>query len=66
MSYVIAAPDPLGGILTPAQTASLTLEIFGTTGTVPLFGTAFGGILPGLLNFLPEQLAEAIGAAHLP
>ncbi|TDK91057.1 PE family protein [Mycobacterium paragordonae] len=53
---------PLGGILTPAQTASLTLEIFGTSGTIPLFGTAFGGILPGLLTFLPEQLAEAIGS----
>lgn len=52
---------PLGGILAPARTASLTLEIFGTTGTIPLFGTAFGGILPGLLTFLPEQLAEAIG-----
>lgn len=52
---------PLGGILTPAQTASLTLEIFGTTGTIPLFGTAFGGILPGLLTFLPEQLAQALG-----
>lgn len=54
---------PLGGILTPAQTASLTLEIFGMTGTIPLFGTAFGGIVPGLLTFLPEQLAQAIGAA---
>lgn len=53
---------PLGGLLTPPQFASLTLEIFGTTGTIPLSGTAFGGLLPGLLTFLPEQLALAIGA----
>ncbi|RUP04191.1 MAG: PE family protein [Mycobacterium sp.] len=58
---------PLGGILTPAQTASLTVEIFGMTGTIPLFGTTFGGIVPGLLTFLPEQLAAAIGGgAGLP
>ncbi|OBI86748.1 PE family protein [Mycobacterium asiaticum] len=54
---------PLGGLLTPAQTASLTLDVFGMTGTIPLFGTQFGGIIPALLTFLPEQLAEAIGAA---
>ncbi|OBJ55924.1 PE family protein [Mycobacterium asiaticum] len=54
---------PLGGLLTPAQSASLTLDVFGMTGTIPLFGTQFGGIIPGLLTFLPEQLAEAIGAA---
>ncbi|POX80238.1 PE family protein [Mycobacterium kansasii] len=53
---------PLGGILTPAETASLTLTVFGETGTLPLSGTAFGGIVPALLTFLPEQLAEAIGA----
>jgi len=53
---------PLGGLLTPAQAASLTVDIFGTTGTIPLTGTAFGGLLPALLNFLPEQLAQAIGA----
>jgi hypothetical protein len=51
---------PLGGILTPLDFTSLTIPILG--GTVPLSGTTFGGILPGLLNFLPEQLAEAIGA----
>lgn len=54
---------PLGGLLTPPQFASLTLEVFGTTGTIPLSGTVFGGLLPGLLTFLPEQLALAIGAA---
>ncbi|MDP7725057.1 hypothetical protein [Mycobacterium sp. TY814] len=58
---------PLGGILTPAQTASLTVQIFGMTGPIPLFGTSFGGIVPGLLTFLPEQLAAAIGGgAGLP
>ncbi|OBK14849.1 PE family protein [Mycobacterium asiaticum] len=54
---------PLGGLLTPAQFASLTLTVFDMTGTIPLFGTPFGGLIPGLLSFLPEQLAEAIGAA---
>ncbi|OBK31020.1 hypothetical protein A5634_00835 [Mycobacterium asiaticum] len=57
---------PVGGLLTPAQFASLTIDIFGTTGTIPLFGTQFGGIIPGLLTFLPEQLAEAIGAPAFP
>ncbi|EUA11516.1 hypothetical protein I546_2868 [Mycobacterium kansasii 732] len=45
-----------------AETASLTLTVFGETGTLPLSGTAFGGIAPALLTFLPEQHAEAIGA----
>ena len=30
-----------------------------------LSGTGFGGILPGLLTFLPETLAQAIGAPPL-
>ncbi len=52
---------PLGGILTPLQFASLSIPALGP-GSLTLSGTAFGGILPGLLAFLPEQLAEAIGA----
>jgi hypothetical protein len=31
-------------------------------GTIVLSGRTFGGFLPGLLTFLPLQLAEAIGA----
>jgi hypothetical protein len=52
---------PLGGILTPLQFASLQIPILGP-GSLLLSGTGFGGILPGLLTFLPETLAQAIGA----
>lgn len=51
---------PLGGLLTPLQVASLDVPLLGAT--IPLSGTTFGGLLPGLLSFLPEQLALAIGA----
>lgn len=52
---------PLGGILALPESASLAIPILGP-GTLPLSGTTFGGILPALLTFLPEQLAQAIGA----
>ncbi len=52
---------PLGGLLTPLDFASLEIPIFGP-GSIDLSGTTFGGFLPGLLTFLPEQLAEVIGA----
>lgn len=52
---------PLGGILTPSEFASLSIPLFGL-GPFPLSGTAFGGVVPDLFTFLPEQLAEAIGA----
>jgi hypothetical protein len=51
---------PLGGLLTPLQVASLNVPLLG--GTVQLSGTTFGGLLPGLLSFLPDELARAIGA----
>jgi hypothetical protein len=51
---------PLGGILTPLEFGSLSIS--GVPGSTTLSGTTFGGILPGLLIFLPGQLAEAIGA----
>jgi hypothetical protein len=51
---------PLGGLLTPLQVASLNIPLLG--GTVQLSGTTFGGLLPGLLSFLPDELARAIGA----
>jgi hypothetical protein len=52
---------PVGGILTPLQFASLSIPALGP-GSLTLSGTTFGGILPGLLVFLPETLAHAIGA----
>ncbi|OBF50998.1 hypothetical protein A5787_07685 [Mycobacterium sp. 852002-50816_SCH5313054-b] len=55
---------PLGGLLTPLQFASLQIPILGP-GSLQLSGTGFGGILPGLLTFLPETLAQAIGAPPL-
>ncbi|WP_068177523.1 PE family protein [Mycobacterium sp. UM_CSW] len=55
---------PVGGVLTPLQFASLSIPALGP-GSITLSGTAFGGILPGLLVFLPETLAQAIGAPPL-
>lgn len=53
---------PLGGILAPLQTAELITDL--TPGVpFPLSGAEFGGIVPGLLSYLPQQIAEAIGAA---
>jgi hypothetical protein len=54
---------PLGGILTPLNYGSITGIIpgFGPL-PFPTDGTTFGGTLPGLLNYLPQQLAQAIGA----
>lgn len=52
---------PLGGILTPLQGGQLVTDI--SPGVpFPLNGAMFGGILPGLLTYLPEQFAQAIGA----
>ena len=31
--------------------------------TLPLSGTPFGGLVTDLLNFAPEQLAQALGAS---
>jgi hypothetical protein len=50
---------PLGGLLTPLQFASLRIPALGP-GSLTLGGATFGGILPGLLTFLPETLAAAI------
>lgn len=55
---------PVGGLLTPPQFASLSIPVLGP-GSLTLGGTTFGGILPGLLVFLPQQLAQAIGAPPL-
>jgi PE family len=54
---------PLGGILTPLNYGSIVgvLPGFGDL-PFPTSGTTFGGIVPGLLNYLPQRLAEAIGA----
>ncbi|QLL05970.1 PE family protein [Mycobacterium vicinigordonae] len=54
---------PLGGLLTPLQFAQLTLDP--EVPFSPLTGAMFGGIVPGLLSYLPQQLAQAIGAAPL-
>lgn len=58
---------PFSGILVPPGTYSAVEDLTGL-GLGPLFlnstvtGTPLGGIVPGLLDFLPEQLAVAIGA----
>ena len=53
---------PLNGILVPTTpyTASISgLPIIGSI-TLPVGGTPLSGIVPGLLSFLPEELAAAI------
>ncbi|WP_407686509.1 PE family protein [Mycobacterium sp. HUMS_1102779] len=50
---------PIGGIISPLETATILL---GGPPGLPTDTTSFGGIVPGLLNYLPQALAEAIGA----
>jgi hypothetical protein len=50
---------PLDGILVPTGPYTATIPLLG--GTFPVIGTPLGGVLPGFLNYLPEQIAEAIG-----
>lgn len=52
---------PMDGILVPAGPYTATIPDLGVTATVN--GTPLGGVAPGLLTLLPEQLAEAIGAS---
>ncbi|MCV7078551.1 PE domain-containing protein [Mycobacterium szulgai] len=52
---------PLDGILVPPGPYTATIPLLGADAVVS--GTPLGGIVPALLGFLPEQLAEAIGAA---
>lgn len=52
---------PVGGIISPLNNA--TVELLGSP--LATVGTTFGGIVPGLLNYLPQALAEAIGAPSM-
>jgi PE family len=58
---------PFDGILTPPQQISATLDV--ETGlpiqpvqavTLSFGGTQFGGLLPELINYIPEQIASTI------
>jgi hypothetical protein len=51
---------PLDGILAPTGPYTATIPLLGG-GPFPVIGTPLGGALPGFLNYLPEQIAEAIG-----
>ncbi|OBJ51710.1 PE family protein [Mycobacterium sp. 1423905.2] len=69
----LSANVPFGGILTPLSTPTINVgpvvlggaQVFPQLMAVPLGGTPTGGILPGLLLYLPQQLAQAIGAPPL-
>ena len=50
---------PVGGLLAPLEQGSVS--VLGLT--LPLSGTPFGGLVTDLLNFAPEQLAQALGAS---
>ncbi|MDP7702361.1 PE family protein [Mycobacterium sp. TY815] len=58
----------LGGILTPLSTVTVNIDPLPGSPivSVPMGGTPTGGILPGLLLYAPQQLAQAIGAPPLP
>lgn len=62
------ASIPVGGILTPLSTVTVNIDPLPGSPivSVPMGGTPTGGILPGLLLYAPQQLAQAIGAAPLP
>ncbi|MBW0018932.1 MAG: PE family protein [Mycobacterium sp.] len=56
---------PFDGLLTPPQTATVTLPTDPALGiyspyTLPLGGTEFGGLIPALVITVPEALAAAI------
>ena len=58
LSLTTSLEIPFGGLLAPLS--PLTAEVFG----IPLqlqAGTHIGGIIPALTQFVPEQLAQAIG-----
>lgn len=58
LSLTTSLEVPLSGILTPLT--PLTVDVFG----IPLQlldGTHIGGIIPALTQFVPDQLAQAIG-----
>lgn len=59
---------PVGGILTPLSTVTVNIDPLpgNPIVSVPMGGTPTGGILPGLLLYAPQQLAQAIGAPPLP
>ncbi|GAB3022164.1 PE family protein [Mycobacterium bourgelatii] len=67
----MALAIPLGGLLTPMSTTSVIIGpadglLVEPQLTIPLGGTGIGGILPALLNWAPQQLAQAIGAPIPP
>jgi hypothetical protein len=56
---------PFDGILTPPQPITATVDVSALVYPVPFInvtfgGTQFGGLLPELLNYIPEQIASAI------
>ncbi|OBK46180.1 PE family protein [Mycobacterium sp. 1081908.1] len=58
---------PFDGILVPPHPITATVDFSGFPGGVPLlvtiFGTPFMGLVPLMVNYLPEQLAAAITPA---
>lgn len=57
---------PFDGLLVPPQplTVTIPLDILGIEIPInaTLGGTEFGGLLPFLVNTMPEQIASAISA----
>jgi hypothetical protein len=55
---------PFDGLLVPPQSITATVDVTAGPVTVPininLGGTEFGGLVPALVNSVPEQLASAI------
>lgn len=70
----VVANFPLDGILVPPgyYTATVTVTLLGGSVLPPLTvelgpgSTPFSGLLPFLVNYAPEQLAQAIGASASP
>ncbi|BBZ39343.1 PE family protein [Mycobacterium conspicuum] len=64
--YPVTIDLPLNGLLVPATPykASVTVTIGNTpfTATTNVGGTPISGLVPALMTYVPEQLAEAIGA----
>jgi hypothetical protein len=55
---------PFDGLLVPPQAVTATVDVTVAGVTIPinltLGGTTFGGLVPTLVNYVPQQLAAAI------
>ncbi|WP_293331948.1 PE family protein [Mycobacterium sp.] len=60
LSVPLEMAVPLDGILVKPHGISATVSILGLSESIPISGAKFGGLLPLLINGIPEALANSI------